>query len=75
MKEIQFKIDAKDNQFLRTLRTRVNLYFKENNIKKTGNFISHLKAFLLFGTYLISFFAIFFSNSLLQMYFCYSIVG
>lgn len=75
MKNIQFKTDESDNQFLKTLRIRVNDYFKINNIKKTGNKTSQVKALFLLTVYLTAFVAIFFSTSLLQMYICYSIVG
>jgi linoleoyl-CoA desaturase len=34
-------------KFFRTLNSRVNNYFKENNIKKTGNWKLHLKTIIL----------------------------
>jgi linoleoyl-CoA desaturase len=33
-------------KFFRTLNSRVNNYFKENNIKKTGNWKLHLKTII-----------------------------
>src|SRR5690606_4498204 len=45
-------------KFFRTLNTRVNNYFKENNIKKTGNWKLHLKAFIMFALYLGPYFLI-----------------
>ena len=35
-------------KFFRTLNKRVNNYFKENNIKKTGNWKLYLKALVMF---------------------------
>ena len=35
-------------KFFRTLNSRVNNYFKENNISKTGNWKLHLKTIILF---------------------------
>ena len=39
-------------KFFRTLTKRVNDYFKENNIKKTGNWKLHLKTAVMFLLYL-----------------------
>ena len=39
-----------DYKFFRTLNKRVNDYFKENNIEKTGNWKLHLKTIILFTT-------------------------
>ena len=39
-------------KFFRTLNKRVNAYFKENNIKKTGNAKLFFKAFLMFSLFL-----------------------
>ena len=39
-------------KFFRTLNSRVNNYFKENNIQKTGNWKLHLKALILFAVFL-----------------------
>ena len=35
-------------KFFKTLNKRVNTYFKENNIKKTGNWKLYLKAIVMF---------------------------
>ena len=43
-------------KFFRTLNSRVNNYFKENNIKKTGNWQLHLKAVILFAVFLTPYF-------------------
>ncbi len=48
---------SKDNvKFFRTLNTRVNNYFKENNLKKTGNWKLHLKAIVMFSIFLTPYF-------------------
>lgn len=39
-------------KFFRTLNKRVNDYFKENNIKKTGNWKLHLKTICMFSLFL-----------------------
>ena len=43
-------------KFFRTLNKRVNDYFKENNIKKTGNWQLHLKTFVMFAIFLAPYF-------------------
>ncbi len=45
-------------KFFRTLNTRVNNYFKDNNISKTGNWKLHLKTIILFTVYLAPYFLI-----------------
>lgn len=45
-------------KFFRTLNTRVNAYFKDNNIKKTGNWKIHLKTVILFSVFLAPYFLI-----------------
>lgn len=45
-------------KFFRTLNSRVNAYFKENNIKKTGNWKIHLKTIILFSIFLTPYFLI-----------------
>ncbi len=47
-----------DLKFFRTLNSRVNSYFKDNNIKKTGNWKLHLKAVILFTVFLTPYFLI-----------------
>ncbi len=75
MNRISFKRDETDQVFLNTLKTRVNQYFKENNLQKTGNKTSIGKALFLLLVYLIAFVALFFSTSLLQAYICYAAMG
>jgi len=43
-------------KFFRTLNSRVNSYFKENNIKKTGNWKLHLKTIVMFSIFLTPYF-------------------
>jgi linoleoyl-CoA desaturase len=45
-------------KFFRTLNSRVNNYFKENNIPKTGNWKIHLKTVILFTIFLTPYFLI-----------------
>jgi linoleoyl-CoA desaturase len=45
-------------KFFRTLTKRVNDYFKENNLKKTGNWKLHLKTGIMFLLYLAPYFII-----------------
>ncbi len=45
-------------KFFRTLNTRVNNYFKENNIKKSGNWKLHLKTVIMFLLFLGPYFLI-----------------
>ena len=39
-------------KFFRTLNKRVNDYFKENNVKKTGNWKLYIKAIIMFKLFL-----------------------
>ncbi|OYU79190.1 MAG: acyl-CoA desaturase [Flavobacterium sp. BFFFF1] len=45
-------------KFFRTLNSRVNNYFKENNLQKTGNWKLHLKAVVMFTIFLTPYFLI-----------------
>lgn len=50
MKKIHFaKVDQQ--HFFSTLQSRVNEYFRENEISKTGNYVSYLKALVMFTFY------------------------
>lgn len=44
--------------FFKTLNSRVNEYFKEKNLKKTGNWKLHLKTLVMFAVYLTPYFLI-----------------
>ena len=53
MTEKQIKFPRVDSaKFFRTLNKRVNNYFKENNIARTGNWKLHIKTFVMFALYL-----------------------
>ena len=45
-------------KFFRTLNSRVNSYFKDNNISKTGNWKIYLKTVILFTVFLVPYFLI-----------------
>ena len=49
-----------DLKFFRTLNSRVNAYFKENNLSKTGNWQIHLKTIILFSIFVAPYFLIIF---------------
>jgi linoleoyl-CoA desaturase len=59
MKSIAPSFSKQDNlKFFRTLNTRVNDYFKQNGLKKTGNWKLHLKTIILFSVFLTPYFLI-----------------
>ena len=54
MKSINFsRVDKA--KFFRTLNKRVNTYFKENDIKRTGNWKLYTKAIIMFSLFLVPF--------------------
>ena len=59
MKTINFsRVDKA--KFFRTLNKRVNTYFKENDIKRTGNWKLYTKAIIMFSLFLVPFILILF---------------
>lgn len=50
------RIDSK--KFFRTLNKRVNNYFRDNNLKRTGNWQLHLKTIVMFTLFLAPYFLI-----------------
>lgn len=49
----QIRFERRDpKQFFRTLNKRVNQYFKENKLKKTGNWRLYLKTFVMFSIFI-----------------------
>ncbi len=59
MSQIPIKFSRQDSMnFFRTLNKRVNTYFKENQLKKTGNWKLHLKTIVMFGLFLTPYFLI-----------------
>ena len=45
-------MSTNNDEFYRTLRKKVNRYFKDNNVKKTGNLGLYIKAIILFSALL-----------------------
>ena len=65
MKMTQPTFAKQDNlKFFRTLNSRVNNYFKDNNLSKTGNWKLHLKTIILFTLFLTPYFLIIFLKDL-----------
>ena len=62
MKNISFpKFSKKDpKKFFKILNERVNNYFKENKIKKTGNWKLYLKSTIIFSVFIVPYFMIMF---------------
>ncbi|WP_271855567.1 fatty acid desaturase family protein [Patiriisocius marinus] len=57
MDQTQIKFSRIDSaKFFRTLNKRVNSYFKDNQIKRTGNWKLHLKTVVMFSIYLTPYF-------------------
>lgn len=61
MQQIKFS-RSESREFVRTLNKRVNNYFKENNIAKTGNWKLYLKSAIMFSLLIVPFFLIIFSE-------------
>ncbi len=59
---LRFK-NPNQNDFVRTLRKRVDAYFKENSLPKTGGWSLKLKALFMFLLYVVPYFLILFSVS------------
>jgi linoleoyl-CoA desaturase len=54
MKKVTLKFSRKDPaNFFRTLNSRVNKYFRENNIKRTGNWKVWFKTLIMFSLFLV----------------------
>jgi linoleoyl-CoA desaturase len=59
MKYPTVRFNTRDSRdFIKTLNKRVNAYFKENQIKKTGNWKLHLKTIIMFSLFLVPYFLI-----------------
>jgi len=57
VKSEQLKFSRKDpSNFFKTLNTRVNDYFKDNNISRNGNWKLHVKTVVMFLIYLTPYF-------------------
>ena len=53
------RTDSKD--FIRTLNKRVNTYFKDNQISKTGNWKLHVKTVVMFSLFFVPYILILFT--------------
>ncbi|WP_340203012.1 fatty acid desaturase family protein [Ascidiimonas sp. W6] len=59
MSHTSIRFSRKDSaQFFKTLNSRVNSYFKENNLKRTGNWKLHVKTVVMFSIFLTPYFLI-----------------
>lgn len=59
MSKIAIKFSRVDSaKFFKTLNKRINSYFQENNIKKTGNWKLYLKTAVMFTLFLLPYFLI-----------------
>ncbi len=59
MKKATVRFSRKDStDFFKTLNKRVNAYFKENKIKKTGDWRLHLKTAIMFAIFFTPYFLI-----------------
>ncbi|MDO6737600.1 acyl-CoA desaturase [Wenyingzhuangia sp. 2_MG-2023] len=59
MQQVSFSRDS-NNLFFKTLNQRVNKYFKENNIKRTGNWVLYSKAALMLSLLFVPYLALLF---------------
>lgn len=75
MKNLKFKKDAHDMAFFKVLRQRVDQYFKNGSIEKTANKKAKLKAVLLIALYIFVYVVLLISNSAMQLYIAYSLLG
>ena len=59
MNQTTIRFSRKDSaEFFKTLNKRVNDYFKDNKLKKTGNWRLHLKTIVMFAMFLTPYFLI-----------------
>ncbi len=75
MEKIKYKKDEADLKFFKELKTAVNDYFKENDIKKTGDWKSFFKALFFISSYIFIAIAIFFVTELSSLHLCYAALG
>ncbi|MEZ4853574.1 fatty acid desaturase [Flavobacterium sp.] len=62
------------SNFFRILNKRVNTYFKENNLKKTGNWRLHFKTFVMFTLFLAPYFFLISMNMPFWVYLLLNVV-
>ena len=73
--EITFKNDHYDQVFWNTLLSRVNQYFTENRLPKTGTAQAHVKAIVIFLAFVFIALGVFFTSTPLQLYLAYAVMG
>ncbi len=73
MKNIKYQ--KGDVEFKKVLFSRVNEYFSNNKIKKTGNKMLFLKSGLLLLAYVLIYFLLLFAPSMTVLYSCYISLG
>ncbi len=73
MKNIKYQ--KGDVKFKKVLFSRVNEYFSNNKIKKTGNKMLFLKSGLLLLAYVLIYFLLLFAPSMTVLYSCYISLG
>ncbi|MEN8765371.1 acyl-CoA desaturase [Wenyingzhuangia sp.] len=71
MRQASFSRES-NNQFFKTLNQRVNKYFKDNNLKRTGNWVLYTKAALMLSLLFVSYLSIiiFPMHNLLRVLLC-----
>jgi len=73
MKNIKYQ--KRDIAFKITLFARVNRYFSENNLKKTGNKMLFWKSSLLLSAYISIYLLLLISTNIILLYTCYIALG
>ena len=61
-------------KFFRTLNKRVNAYFKDNNIKRTGNWKLWLKTVVMFSMYLVPYILLLTLDLPVWLFFMFAII-
>lgn len=56
------KFNSNNQDFFKTLRKRVEEYFKTNNIEKTGNSTMYIKTIVMLAMYIIPYFVLIFAD-------------
>ncbi|WP_167183895.1 fatty acid desaturase family protein [Wenyingzhuangia heitensis] len=71
MRQISFSKDQ-NKLFFKTLNQRVNKYFRDNNLKRTGNWLLYIKAVLMFSLLFVPYFLLLLvpMNTIMQIIMC-----
>ncbi len=67
MQQVSFSRD-KNNLFFKTLNQRVNKYFRDNNLKRTGNWVLYTKAMFMFALLFIPYFVLLFFPTMMSIW-------